>query len=586
MPANLPGDVWFGTSGPRDARVMFVAEAWGRDEDAAKQPLVGQSGQEFTRILGEAGIDRNQCFLTNVVPHRPDNNDMWRLFHPAKDKAVPVVRGLSPGELVTQGLSRLYTQIDAVQPKLIVAMGNYALWALTQHTGTVYATDSKGKSTGIKAPNGIMKWRGSQTFGGPAGRRIPVLPLIHPAAVLRQWELRPLVLHDLSARVPLALADNWSEPERTLILPLGPNGFIDVYTFFESLLDRVESPDSPPLDIAVDIETHAGLIVCIGIAVSTQYAISIPLIRVTPQKTFDSFWSNWQEAQLRHLLAKMFRHPRIRVIGQNFLYDMQYLEPELAVNIRLYFDTMLAQHLLFPGTPKGLDYLSSLYCSHHLYWKDDGKDWHINDDLESQLRYNAIDCVRTLEAAHTLDTLIDQMGMRALWPSRLRQNALALKMMNRGILIDKAARAEMSRKLMTQADDIREWLLTACPQSWVKPGGTNWFDSPQQTQEFLYAILGLPKQTARKTGADSSGKEALAELAAKFPSLAQLFSHISARRSLGVFRRNFIDKPLDPDGRMRCSFNVAGTETFRWSSSENAFGRGTNLQNIPSGNED
>ena len=56
---------------------------------------------------------------------------------------------------------------------------------------------------------------------------------------------------------------------------------------------------------------------------------------------------------------------------------------------------------------------------------------------------------------------------------------------------------------------------------------------------------------------------------------------IETYRSLSVFRNTFIMAPLDPDGRMRCSINVAGTETYRFSTSKNAWGRGTNLQNIP-----
>jgi DNA polymerase I-like protein with 3'-5' exonuclease and polymerase domains len=56
-------------------------------------------------------------------------------------------------------------------------------------------------------------------------------------------------------------------------------------------------------------------------------------------------------------------------------------------------------------------------------------------------------------------------------------------------------------------------------------------------------------------------------------------------RSLGVFRSTFLEAPVDTDERMRCSFNITGTETFRFSSSENAFGSGMNLQNVPSGDE-
>lgn len=59
------------------------------------------------------------------------------------------------------------------------------------------------------------------------------------------------------------------------------------------------------------------------------------------------------------------------------------------------------------------------------------------------------------------------------------------------------------------------------------------------------------------------------------PFISLILSIRDADKMLGVLR-----SPLDPDGRMRCSYNVVGTENGRWSSSENAFGRGTNLQNI------
>jgi hypothetical protein len=65
-----------------------------------------------------------------------------------------------------------------------------------------------------------------------------------------------------------------------------------------------------------------------------------------------------------------------------------------------------------------------------------------------------------------------------------------------------------------------------------------------------------------------------------------IFDALEEFRSISVFHNTFVKAPLDPGDRMRCMFNVSGTETFRWSSSKNAFGRGTNLQNIPAGEED
>jgi len=52
-----------------------------------------------------------------------------------------------------------------------------------------------------------------------------------------------------------------------------------------------------------------------------------------------------------------------------------------------------------------------------------------------------------------------------------------------------------------------------------------------------------------------------------------------------VFLSTFIMMPLDQDSRMRCSYNICGTETYRFSSSKNAFGSGGNLQNLPKGDE-
>ena len=78
----------------------------------------------------------------------------------------------------------------------------------------------------------------------------------------------------------------------------------------------------------------------------------------------------------------------------------------------------------------------------------------------------------------------------------------------------------------------------------------------------------------------------MSALLARFaPLRARSNAYFAQHRSLGVFLSTFCLMPLDTDGRMRCSFNVCGTETMRFSSSENAFGTGGNLQNIPKGEE-
>jgi DNA polymerase-1 len=70
------------------------------------------------------------------------------------------------------------------------------------------------------------------------------------------------------------------------------------------------------------------------------------------------------------------------------------------------------------------------------------------------------------------------------------------------------------------------------------------------------------------------------------PITRPLIRAIQEYRSLGVFLSTFVLAKLDYDKRMRCSYNICGTETYRFSSSKNPFESGTNLQNIPKGNEE
>ena len=103
---------------------------------------------------------------------------------------------------------------------------------------------------------------------------------------------------------------------------------------------------------------------------------------------------------------------------------------------------------------------------------------------------------------------------------------------------------------------------------------------------FFYDELGLPVQRDRKTRQPTLNAKALATLCEKEPLIRPLVELIERKRSLGVFLSTFCLMRLSPDGRMRCSFNVCGTETFRFSSSTDAFGNGGNLQNIPKGDEE
>jgi DNA polymerase I-like protein with 3'-5' exonuclease and polymerase domains len=148
----------------------------------------------------------------------------------------------------------------------------------------------------------------------------------------------------------------------------------------------------------------------------------------------------------------------------------------------------------------------------------------------------------------------------------------------------------MAFELQNERARIYRWLESIIPQSvvaeYLKTSKSKWWESAAQQKLLFYDLLGLQGQKHRKTGKPTMDAEALETLRSKNPEYERIFSALSLSRSISVFFNTFISAQLEPDGRLRCSFNTAGTETFRWSSSENAFWRGTNLQNIPKGEEE
>lgn len=603
MNGSTQRDLWYGTSGPQNADIVLVGESWGAEELNLKRPWVGTSGADLDRMLAEAGIDRNNLLMTNMVAEKPNGNETWRLFEP-KMGSPQRIGGLAPSRLVVLEVIRLYNQIAAHPRKLVIAAGNWSLWALSRRTGTEVLRESNNRpippNLQTWAPNGIMNWRGSMWYCEPHPEfgKLPdntkLLPIIHPAAIQRAWYNRTPTVHDLKTRVPLALRDDWRPNPRpiTYAPPTYPQA-INRLNLWITIANSGQL-----VRLAADVETvRKTFISVIGFADSVNFAMCIPFLHHDlTEGGFASYWTSWEEAELIRLIRKVLSHPNIRVIGQNFIYDTQFIQHWWGVTPALDHDTMLAQNVLFPGTPKALEYLSSLYCHYHWYWKEDHKDWSEVGDLQSLLDYNCLDNLRTWEIADRQVLYIKAVRQEAQVEFKMRTNGLCLRMMNRGILIDKDKRGSMLYEMQTALQGFYTELLQIVPQNLVKvlkqnrdgsvkKGEVYWYRSAKQTKELFYDILGFKVVRNRKTGKPTTGKEALMQLEKWYPEFTGLFRRLdyagSVDNTVGV-----IQSPLDPDNRMRCSYNPGGTETHRLSSSENAFGRGTNLQNLTKGEED
>ena len=587
-------EIFYGTSGPRDARIAIVGESWGTNERELQLPFVGQSGKELDKIMAEAGMpDRSQIFMTNVVPEQPIRNEMHTFFYPtglARKQHMEPTRGLYPRPNVMAGVVALKKQLAQVKPDIIIGFGNYTLWALTEDSFSV--ADHEGH----KVPRGIGWWRGSQLFVNIDGRQVPFLPTYHPAAVFKTWPWRYLIKHDLGARVVKHLGkieEAWTPPEWNFVTRPGVSVALN---WINTMCDIA---DAHILDLAVDIETRGRTFIsCIGLAASKQSAICIPFTCVDRF----NYFTEEEELQVVLALRRLLTHPNVRIIGQNFLYDLQYILPQLFCLPKLSFDTMLMHHVCWPGggspeskayvaglTRKDLSSLSSFYCAHHRYWKDEGKNWEPWMGDEQHWVYNCTDAVRTFEVKEELQSLIVSLGLETQAQFQMDvANEVALEMMLNGVLIDTKRRAEIALELAARMDEYQLLIDSLIPEDvWPRdPKKKTWVNSPTQQMSIFYDELGVKPVMNRKTKKPTVNKEALSIIAKREPILGSLIRKIEEFRKVGAAYSKGTQAKLEPDGKMRCMFNPAGTETFRFNSYENAFGRGTNMQNISKGTED
>ena len=566
---NIPG-----SKGPADADIMIVGEAWGAQEEREGKPFVGNSGKELDSMLREAGIDPAKCFFTNVVNKRPHGNDMKQFFietKVAKKHGAPCIRGLYPGEIALQGVIDLHKAIEIVQPKVIIAFGNYSMWALTEGAFKI------GNDKGFKVPTGITSFRGSQERA--IVNDVPVLGTYHPAAVLRRWEWRNIVVHDLRARVPLALKNQWDEPPREFIIQ---PSFEQVMEYLHEVLFRAENSTYPIL-VANDIETVERCIECTAFATNSTTALCIPIMH----DNMKHYWEPEAEAAIMATMKQVLEHPKVEIAGQNFIYDYQYYWWFYGIKPNYRQDTMLAQHCAFPGMQMGLDYISSMYCAYHRYWKDDGKVAAKEHNDQQRWVYNCRDVVVTWEAMTELWKVLEYFELQPQYGLQMIRARAAIDMMLRGVAVDELRRKEQKLQQMNVAMELENLMMGMMPEEVYKqpPKQSPWYSSPKQLATIFYDVLGIKPVRNRQTGGLTTDDDALNKIAAREPALLGLTTTIQKFRSLRVFGDFINMKVSEGDGRMRSSFSPT-TETFRYRSSESALGGGRNLQNIPKGVED
>ncbi len=157
-------------AGRSDARLIFVGEAPGREEDRQGEPFVGRAGKLLTRMIKAMGLERDQVFIGNILKCRPPENRTPTLAEMAI--CLPYI----------------LQQIDIIQPEIVCALGATALKGLLR--------DPRASIGGMRGK--FLDWRGTK-----------IMPTYHPAYLLRApaekpktWEDLQVIMDDLGLPLP------------------------------------------------------------------------------------------------------------------------------------------------------------------------------------------------------------------------------------------------------------------------------------------------------------------------------------------------------------------------------------------------
>jgi DNA polymerase-1 len=289
----------------------------------------------------------------------------------------------------------------------------------------------------------------------------------------------------------------------------------------------------------------------------------------------EGYWTLDEEVEILWQFMQIVQHPNCQVIGQNYHYDTQFFARELGLKSIPYFDTMVAQHTIWPGLPKALHFIASLYCDFYQFWKDEGREWDESMPEEQHWRYNCLDCVYTFEAYQRLDKLLDEMSQREQYKFQMRLFWPVLKMMLRGVRQSLPLRSKYLMECLEHMAQLEQKLADDLGHP-LNPR------SVPQLRTLFYTDFALRPVLHKKTKKPTCDDDALEVLATREPLIRSICDDINAFRSLGQFV-GALKARLDPDMRMRASFGICGTETTRFNSGINPWGTGTNFQNVSTG---
>ncbi len=502
------------------AKLMILGEGPSYEETAALKPFVGPSGRELDKLLKDTGINRSDCWISNVFKYEIPQN--------TSGKKIPAwVRANNIGLDVEKSLQELQNEINSIKPNCILGLGGTALWALTGIKPKSKKKDPDDQLSPRVPTGGIQLYRGSIMQG--MGRKC--VNTYHPAHLLHQqgeikgyWN-RQIMIFDMKRAYVQSKFPEIILPQRNL--QICRNSY-ELAQFRELYKNKIK--------MAADIEANGTCLpVCIGLAFNKYHGMCIPLwntddISHIPTSDLVEIWI---------MLAEMLYEKEI--IGQNFNYDRDKIRRLGFIIRKLVSDTMFKAFTINPELPKGLPFNTSIYTEEPFY-KNEGM---YEGKIEDLLIGCARDACVTYEVDENMDKDIDELGQREWYENFVMQlPELYLSIENQGFGVDKDAQMELLQKYIEWDERLRYELfhLTGIEVN------TN---SPKQVAELLFVTLKCPQR-------DGTGEEELTSLlnlqSFTDETKRQIVELILENRKVRKTISTYLMALPDYDGRMRTTY--------------------------------
>lgn len=516
--------------GDADADTIIVAEAPGENEVRMRTPLVGGSGKFLWDTLRKFGIQRRHCYVTNVVKRQLVGAD-------AKEK-VPANELAHWHGLLEWELAQLRNA------KYVLVLGNYALEALTGR-------------------HGVDNWRGSVIQLEDKHYIITN----NPAAIIRAPQMELWFNHDLM-KLDMVRRGKWREHNIVPYIDPSPS---DVLAYIGRLLDERRP-------IAFDIETIAGETACVGLANDPHAGMCVNFRNADGNR-----YSVSDERSVRRGLQRLFSDDQIQLVAQNGNFDAYWLWYKDRLRVRrVWFDTLLAHHTLYPGAPHDLGFLTTQYTTHP-YYKNERVLWRETSEgrIEDFWVYNVKDCCITLAVALAEMKELQREGLDKFFLEHVMRAQPHLTAMTVcGVKLDAETREKFDEEYGAKVNQLEDEFYKAVEEATSEVG---YHPNPRSTPQMRELFFTKLRLTGRGRSTDDDNRtHMLSHPATTEASKRVLIAHGKYKEE-HKFYSTYVKMRVDPDSRIRTEYKQFGTTKApgRLSSAGNMWGSGTNLQNQP-----